>query len=46
MSDKDRMNICKQCEYFNDYLKTCRKCGCFLILKTKISFFHCPLGKW
>lgn len=42
----DRYAICKVCEFFDDYRKTCKKCSCFMILKTKIPWAKCPIGKW
>lgn len=33
-----RMNICKNCEHFNDILYTCNLCGCFMEVKSKMVF--------
>lgn len=41
-----KMNICLNCENFNPKNKTCKICGCYLPIKTKISFFECPKNKW
>lgn len=41
-----RMAICKTCEHFVDNPMKCRKCGCFLNLKTRLETEHCPIGKW
>lgn len=46
MTAEERLNICAGCEFFNSYLKTCRKCGCYLPVKVKIKFVSCPLNKW
>ena len=43
---KERLDICRQCD---DYFKptgTCKKCGCFMRVKTTLSFTECPIGKW
>ena len=37
---------CQTCEYFFKPTGTCKKCGCFLKLKTKIKAASCPIGKW
>jgi Family of unknown function (DUF6171) len=42
---KERMEICKACEYLNP-LKICKECGCFMPLKTWFVMFHCPKEKW
>lgn len=41
-----RMNICKACEYYYTPTKQCKKCGCFMEIKTKIDNAICPIGKW
>jgi RNA polymerase-binding transcription factor DksA len=41
-----RYNICKSCPEFIDFSKQCKKCGCFMIIKTKLQKAQCPLGKW
>lgn len=41
-----RMDICRSCEYFRVKTETCRKCGCFMKLKTKLERSHCPINKW
>lgn len=46
MTAEERMSVCEKCEFFNSYLKTCRKCGCFLPAKIKIKSSTCPLTKW
>jgi len=42
----DRYKICKQCDKFNNVLKTCTICHCFMPVKTKIPQADCPLKKW
>ena len=41
-----RMKICVACEHYISFTKMCSKCGCFMPLKTKLSFERCPIGKW
>ena len=42
---KERMQICKSCEFFLKY-QVCKKCGCFMPLKIAVKSALCPLGKW
>lgn len=39
-----RLSICSQCEYFNNY--QCTQCGCMLKLKCWMAAEFCPEGKW
>jgi len=41
-----RYSICDGCEFFLQITKQCRKCGCFMHLKTKIAHAECPINKW
>ena len=49
-SDKDliqyRLDICYDCPFFNKRSIRCRKCGCFMNLKTTLKQAKCPIGKW
>lgn len=40
-----RYNICLKCEYFTPK-KRCRKCGCFMKIKTRSTKAKCPLKYW
>lgn len=40
----ERMAICQTCPFFTG--KRCRKCGCFMALKTTLRQASCPIGKW
>lgn len=42
----NRMDICNKCEYLINMTKQCKKCGCFMEIKTKIDNAYCPIGKW
>jgi hypothetical protein len=41
---EERMAICQTCPFFTG--KRCRKCGCFMALKTTLRQASCPIGKW
>lgn len=41
-----RLSICNGCEYFDQIQKRCKKCGCFMAVKTYLKAEKCPLGKW
>lgn len=42
---EERINICAQCDKFND-LGLCTECGCLMATKSKIESASCPLNKW
>lgn len=41
-----RMSICNSCEHLIALTSQCKKCGCFMNLKTKLPHAECPIGKW
>lgn len=41
----ERINICTDCEYLSK-IKTCKRCGCFMPLKTWLKDDICPINKW
>lgn len=43
---KKRMAICKSCPEFIRFTHQCKKCGCLMDAKTKLSDAVCPIGKW
>jgi hypothetical protein len=43
---KERYSICKACPELIKLTKQCKKCGCFMVAKTKLQGAVCPLGKW
>lgn len=43
---KTRMEICNGCPFLFKISKQCRKCGCFMNLKTQLPNSYCPIGKW
>lgn len=42
----NRMDICIECPELIKITNQCKKCGCFMKLKTQIESSKCPLGKW
>jgi hypothetical protein len=41
-----RLDICNSCEFFDQIQKRCRKCGCYMAVKTYLKAEKCPIGKW
>ena len=41
-----RLDICKQCPWLDKRLVKCRKCGCFMKLKSTLRQAKCPIDKW
>ena len=41
-----RLEICNGCEFFRKATNQCKKCGCFMKLKTTLEKAKCPIGKW
>ena len=41
-----RLEICKACPAYRPKTNTCKKCGCFMKLKTQLQNAKCPIGKW
>lgn len=41
-----RYDICLECPELIQLTKQCKKCGCFMLAKTKLKTASCPLGKW
>lgn len=41
-----RLDICKSCPELIQLTTTCKKCGCFMLAKTKVAKAECPIGKW
>jgi hypothetical protein len=49
VSDNDaekRFDICKACPELISLTNQCKKCGCFMLAKTKLEKATCPIGKW
>jgi hypothetical protein len=41
-----RMSICRSCPELIKLTSQCKKCGCFMSIKTKYEAAKCPIGKW
>jgi len=41
-----RYEICQGCEKFLKEDNECLECGCDVVMKAKVIFDSCPLGKW
>ena len=42
----ERFDICKACPELIQVTSQCKKCGCFMKIKTTLEAAVCPLGKW
>ena len=42
----NRINLCAKCENLVQTLNICKKCGCFMPAKVRLSGARCPIGKW
>ena len=42
----NRYDICLNCPSLIQLTKQCKKCGCFMFMKTKMKDSTCPIGKW
>tara|TARA_R110002012_G_scaffold93304_6_gene226300 strand:+ start:2621 stop:3022 length:402 start_codon:yes stop_codon:yes gene_type:complete len=43
---KDRLAICKSCEYYFSLTGQCKRCLCFMRIKAKIGHQECPQKYW
>ena len=46
---KERLQICRDCEFYNNknpQHPRCNECGCFLLVKASWASESCPLKKW
>lgn len=43
---ESRLNLCQTCEFFKKNGSRCKKCQCFMKLKTELANARCPIGKW
>jgi hypothetical protein len=41
-----RLDICKSCPELIKFTMQCKKCGCFMVAKTKLEVSKCPIAKW
>ena len=43
---ESRYAICQECPFLYKPTDTCKKCGCFMKIKTFMPKQSCPIGKW
>jgi len=43
---KQRLDVCKKCEYYSVRQNRCRQCGCYMNAKVKFTASQCPIQKW
>lgn len=41
---KERIEMCYPCQEYSR--GACLKCGCIMVVKTRLAAEKCPLGKW
>jgi len=41
-----RLAICQKCDFFEKNNNRCKKCGCYMEIKTKLKVEKCPERKW
>ena len=42
----ERYSICLDCPMLINISKQCKKCGCFMKVKSQLLHATCPIGKW
>lgn len=42
----ERFATCLACEHLYKLTHSCKKCGCFMKVKTTLSKAACPINKW
>jgi hypothetical protein len=43
---EERYKICLSCPELIKLTKQCKRCGCFMKVKSKLENATCPIGKW
>ena len=43
---KARIDICRECNRFDEDRFLCKECGCFLVNKVRFTASSCPLQYW
>jgi hypothetical protein len=41
-----RIALCGRCVHLIPKVNVCKKCGCFMPAKTRLTGAKCPIGKW
>jgi len=42
----ERYAMCQACEFFDNQMHRCMKCGCFMNTKVLFEAAKCPINKW
>ncbi len=42
---QERWDACGKCEFLTKRNR-CKRCGCFMGIKSRMSKMKCPIGKW
>ena len=42
----ERKETCSKCEWYDERLRRCEICGCFIFLKSWLKGTTCPENKW
>lgn len=45
-SASERLDTCLGCEHLIQLTSQCKKCGCFMPGKVKLTEAKCPIGNW
>jgi Family of unknown function (DUF6171) len=43
---QERLEVCRECVFLFKPTMTCKRCGCFMKVKTHLAHAECPEGKW
>lgn len=43
---EDKITICRSCPNLIPVSEKCNLCGCYMQVKARFPFFHCPEEKW
>lgn len=43
---QSRMDVCRSCPDLVPVVDQCKRCGCFMALKTTLKISKCPIDKW
>ncbi len=41
-----RMELCYSCDFLDKESVKCKRCGCFMKIKTRLESSKCPISKW
>lgn len=44
--ESNRINLCFDCEHYNEEHEQCMKCTCLVRAKVLLATEKCPIGKW